>query len=84
MHFALETALLVVLHRQNIIAPLSDDFLDHFGLAAQRIHGHDAALEDQRIQQRLDRRQFVALARRAFLSQRYAQRRSVVGPAKFT
>lgn len=35
----LRQILLVVLHRQNMIAPLSDDFLDYFSLAAQRIDG---------------------------------------------
>ena len=70
----LRQRLLIVLDRPNIISALSDDFLDDLRLAAQGVHSHHAALEYPRIQQRLDRRKFVALARRAFLSQQYAQR----------
>ncbi len=70
----LRQRLLIVLDRPNIISALSDDFLDDLRRAAQGVHRHKAALEYPRIQQRLDRRKFVALARRAFLSQRYAQR----------
>ena len=69
--------LLVVLDRQDIVCPLSEDFLSDLGLAAQGVQGDDAPLEHQRIQQRLGRSQLIAFACRAFLSQRYAQRAGV-------
>jgi hypothetical protein len=73
----LRQVLLVVLHRQDVIAALGNDLLGHVRLTSQGIHGDDTSLEYQCLQQRFDRGQLIPLAGRTFLPQRYAQFRSV-------
>ena len=61
--------LLVVLHRQDVIPTSFVDLLRDLSLATHCVHGHDAPLQFQLLQQFRDRRNLVRLLLRLHLSE---------------